>query len=111
MIRFLSLLLTALFLVGCASKKIDWSTRLNNYTYDQAVVELGPPDKSAKLSDGTTIAEWYQHRSGPSIGLGTGVSSGSVGVGIGVPISGPNVRVMRLTFDPEGVLRSTNQKQ
>lgn len=109
--RLASVVLVALLLVACASKKIDWGTRVDSYTYDQAVVELGPPDKAAKLSDGTTIAEWYERRSGPSIGLGTGVGVGPVGVGIGVPISGGGVRVLRLTFNADGVLRSTNQKR
>ncbi|MBA4147721.1 MAG: hypothetical protein H0X66_06365 [Verrucomicrobia bacterium] len=109
MIRFFPLLLATLFLVGCATgRKIDWSTRINNYTYDQAIVELGPPDRSAQLSDGSTIAEWYQRRSGPSIGLGTGIGHGPVGVGVGVPITGPRTQVMRLAFGSDGVLRSVN---
>ena len=49
---------------GCVTApKIDWAARVGNYTYDQAVQEMGPPDKSAKLSNGTTVAEW-QERSG-----------------------------------------------
>lgn len=109
MIRIFPILLVLLFAAGCASRKIDWASRVNQYTYDQAIVELGPPDKTAKLSDGSTVAEWYQRRSGPSIGLGTGIGHGPVGVGVGVPVTGRNVRVTRLTFDPEGVLRSVSQ--
>ena len=52
----------ALLLAGCVTQKIDWASRVGNYTYDQAVMEFGPPDKSAKLSDGTTIAEWLVRR-------------------------------------------------
>jgi hypothetical protein len=55
-------LFAALLLAGCVTPKIDWAARAGNYTYDQAVMEFGPPDKSAKLSDGTTIAEWLAHR-------------------------------------------------
>lgn len=33
------------------------------YTFDQAVTDYGPPDKSAKLSDGSTVAEWVTERS------------------------------------------------
>ena len=51
-----------LFASGCATQKIDWNARVGNYTYDQAVVDLGPPDKYAKLSDGGTVAEWLTHR-------------------------------------------------
>ena len=42
----------ALLLAGCVTPKIDWAARVGNYTYDQAVMDFGPPDKSAKLSDG-----------------------------------------------------------
>ena len=48
-------------LAGCVTQKIDWSARVGNYTYDQAVMELGPPDKSAKLTDGTVVADWLTH--------------------------------------------------
>jgi hypothetical protein len=32
-------------------------------TFDQAVLEMGPPDKQAKLTDGTLVAEWVTLRS------------------------------------------------
>lgn len=56
--------LTGLFGTGCASshKKIDWSKRIGTYHFDQAVKELGPPDKSATLSDGTVVAQWLDRR-------------------------------------------------
>jgi hypothetical protein len=55
--------LVALVLAGCVSTpKIDWPARVGTYTYDQAILELGPPDKYAKLTDGTIVAEWLtQH--------------------------------------------------
>lgn len=53
--------LLAVALAGCVTApRIDWAARVGNYTYDQAVTEFGPPDKSAKLSDGTTVAEWQE---------------------------------------------------
>jgi len=99
-----------LFLAGCATTKIDWNSRVGNYTYDQAVAELGPPDKSAKLSDGTTVAEWLTQR---------GYARGSVGVmyGYGYPHyyhpwypyysepPSPDYYI-RLTFGPEGKLQA-----
>jgi hypothetical protein len=58
----MALALLAALLTGCATTKVDWVNRVGNYTYDQAVVELGPPDKYARLSDGATVAEWLtQH--------------------------------------------------
>ena len=54
-----TLVLALLALTGCATRhKIDWSARVGNYTFDQAVLELGPPAKQATLSDGTLVAEW-----------------------------------------------------
>ena len=54
-------MLAAQALAGCVTPKIDWSARVGNYTYDQAIMELGPPDKSAKLTDGTVVADWLTH--------------------------------------------------
>jgi hypothetical protein len=96
-------------LTGCATK-IDWNSRIGLYTYDQAVSELGPPDKSAKLTDGSTVAEWLSYRS-------SGYSNVHV-VGAypyrrhGYYYSPSYVvstepgyeRFLRLTFDPEGRL-------
>jgi hypothetical protein len=55
-------LFVALLLAGCVTPKIDWAARVGNFTYDQAVMEFGPPDKYAKLSDGTAVAEWLTQR-------------------------------------------------
>ena len=58
--------LIALVVSGCSTtKKIDWTSRVGNYTYDQALMEFGPPDKSAKLEDGTLIADWVTQRGYP----------------------------------------------
>ncbi len=50
------------WLVGCATPHVDWTARIGVYTYDQAVLDYGPPDKQVRLQDGTTVAEWLiQH--------------------------------------------------
>lgn len=54
-------LLLIFFVAGCATR-IDWSSRVGHYTYDDAVLELGPPDKQARLEDGTLVAEWLTRR-------------------------------------------------
>src|SRR6185295_2792300 len=89
-------LLVCWLLAGCASTpKVDWNARVGNFTYDQAVAEMGPPDKSTKLSDGSTVADWITRKSsGLSFGLGTGYSSygrgsgTSTSVGVAAPVSG-----------------------
>ena len=96
------------FLAGCASSpKVDWNSRIGTYTYDQAVVDLGPPDKTAQLSDGTTVADWITHRHGGlSFGVGTGFFSGggtAVGTGVGTSTGFPD-HLLRLTFGPDGKL-------
>ena len=57
------LFLCSCFIAGCASQpRVDWKSRIGNFTFDQVVLELGPPDKSAKLTDGTVVAEWLTAR-------------------------------------------------
>jgi len=99
-------------LLGCATKRIDWSSRVGSYTYDQAISELGPPERSAKFTDGSTVAEWLETR-----GLRSGfVSGGFANYGpyyghhgfYGSPMfitesSSPDICI-RLTFDAEGKL-------
>lgn len=58
---FLAALLLGL-LAGCATHRIDWGARVGVYTFDEAIAEFGPPDKSARLGNGSTVAEWLTHR-------------------------------------------------
>src|SRR6185436_1467369 len=108
----LSTVLLALgwFASGCAHQpQIDWNTRVGNYTFDQAVLELGPPDKSAKLGDDTLVAEWMtlRGRSGAmrvtGVGGGWGRYHGPSSFWI---IDEPPMpdRFLRLTFGPDGKL-------
>lgn len=101
-----------LLLCGCASTpKVDWDSRIGAYTFDDAVLELGPPDRSTLLSEGSRVAEWVTtRRTGLTFGLGTGISRGGLGVGVGQTVSpGAGVRVLRLVFDEEGKLKSWNR--
>src|SRR5436309_345984 len=105
----LVLALLVFALAGCQSApKIDWNSRVGAYTYDQAVSDLGPPDKSAKLSDGKTVAEWITRRSGGmSFGFGTGVYGSHSAVGVGQSIgTGAGDRVLRLVFGADNKLAS-----
>ena len=106
----LCLVLLSLVILGCkTTPKVDWDSRVGNYTYDQAVAELGVPDKTARLSDGKTIAEWIQpSRSGGfSFGVGTGMYGRHGGVGGSQTVgAGYSDRVLRLVFDPENKLAS-----
>lgn len=105
------LLAPLLLLAGCATtKQVDWNARVGSYTFDQAVVELGPPDRSAPLSDGSKVAEWLTGR-GSTTTYYDGFTSGFFhpGYGFGV-VRGSETRwpdrVLRLTFEPDGKLRA-----
>jgi hypothetical protein len=100
-------LVAALF-TGCATTpRINWQARVGVYTFDQAVKELGPPDKSAKLSDGSTVAEWLTRRGYyyPTAHYYPFVTRG---YGPPYPITYAKQRVpdefLRLTFGPDGKL-------
>jgi len=101
------------FFSGCATtRKVDWNSRVGNFTYDQAVAELGPPDKTAKLAADSTVADWVSRRSGGSaFSIGTGFYSSHTGVSVGQTVgSGYAERNLRLTFGPEGKLTGWNQQ-
>lgn len=97
------------FISGCASTPpVNWNARIGNYTFDQAVIDLGPPDKQAKLSNGQTVAEWiHREHSAASIGIGTGFFTPGVGVGVGESVgSGYREHILKLVFGPDGRLVS-----
>lgn len=103
----LAVLVAGLFVTGCASKpKVDWDSRVGNYTHDQAVVELGPPDRESTLSDGKKVSEWVVGRSrSGGVSLGFGTYSGPVGVGVSKSVGpGPQDKILRLTFGDDGKL-------
>lgn len=91
---------------GCATTaKIDWNSRVGYYTHDQAVIDFGPPDKEATLTDGTKVGEWLTHR---------GHAHGAVGFmpryryGYWTHFYYDTVSpdyYLRLTFNPEGKLK------
>ena len=107
-VKFSLLVIFALattLITGCKSTPpIDWNSRVGSYTYDQAVTDLGPHDKQAKLTDGKNVCEWITHRHGGSgLSVGTGFYSGGGGIGTGVGVgqsigSGYPDKILKLTF-------------
>jgi len=102
-------------LAACATNRVDWDSRLGHYSYDEAVIELGPPDKEATLSDGTRVAEWMTHRTRSSAHVG--FVSGPGYYGRYQPFYGPGYYYggntgpdweywVRLTFGPDNLLIS-----
>src|SRR4051812_8966133 len=101
--------LLAALVTGCATNRVDWAARVGHYTYDQSVLDLGPPDKYAKLTDGTIVSEWLTHHASG------GYSYNSFGFGYPyyygpyypsfVESYSPSY-FLRLTFGPDGELRA-----
>lgn len=104
---------TALLLVvaGCASSRVDWDGQVGQLTFDQAVRQLGPPDRSAALADGGQIAEWLTRRGQPGTPAFTVRSGGryhrawgsSTTTWVPATASTPN-RYLRLTFGADSRL-------
>ena len=104
-----ALLFTALLAAGCATQKINWQARVGNYTYDQAVTELGLPDKAAKLSDGSTVAEWLMQRGQTVVTPVPYPMAPPYYFGPGVPMYSATrlpARFLRLTFGPNNRLKA-----
>jgi hypothetical protein len=87
---------------GCATQRVDWPARVGHYTYDQAVTEMGPPDKQAKLNDGTVVAEWLMER-GYTYAYNTPGPYGPFYPSYVNTYTAPS-RFVRLTFGPDGQL-------
>jgi hypothetical protein len=107
--RALSLVLLAL-VVGCATPKINWDARIGAYTFDQAVLDFGPPDKQARLTDGSTVAEWLTRHGVNHLYATPGyypywsISSFPTYLDTYTPD-----HFLRLTFDPAGLLKAWKQ--
>ena len=105
-------LLTVALLSGCVTQKVDWQTRVGNYTQDQAIADLGPPDKSAKLSDGTVVDEWLTSRAHVIVApepyfLPPGTYNGPATPNYS-EVYAPDY-LLRLTFGPDGRLKAWKQ--
>jgi hypothetical protein len=101
--------LATLLLAGCVTQKIDWAARVGNYTYDQAVMEFGPPDKTARLSDGTTIAEWLTQRGRVVVAPEPYFAPPGCYFGPLTPMYSETyvpARFLRLVFDAKGILKT-----
>ena len=106
--------LVALAAAGCATEKIDWTARIGHYTYNQAVKDFGPPDRSTKLTDGTTVAEWMTDRGetivtpqGPYF-VGPRPYYGPV-IMPGYSVTRFPASFLRLTFGMDGVLTAEKE--
>ena len=107
----LLLAVLAMLDAGCASSpKPDWNERIGNYTFDDAVRELGQPISSTKLKDGTNVAEWLLKFGQMPFGCGTARYGPGGGVSQGVTYVPPTQsQFLRLTFGSDGKLQRWNK--
>lgn len=115
MVKQIAVVLLSVLLAGCATtpkvdRNRDWNAFIGNYSFDQAVAELGRPYLSGEQSDGNRFGEWILSRS-PEMSFGFGVGTGSygshggVGVGAGTSVSPPpRGEYLRLDFGTNGML-------
>ncbi len=100
-------LLAVLVFTGCATEpKIDWAARVGHYTYNQAVLELGPPDNVAKLDNGIIVGNWLLRR-GYTYTTGSTVAYGYYPGAVIVPNYSQGYApsyFLRLTFGTDGEL-------
>src|SRR5690349_21433663 len=70
--KHLCALAILLWLTGCSTTNPGgWDARIGNYTYNLALTDLGTPEHSTTLKDGSVMAEWITRRSTPgTIGIG-----------------------------------------
>ena len=101
-LRIVACFCLTLWLAGCATSRVDWTARVGHYTYDQAVTDLGPPDKQAKLADGTLVAEWLTNR-GYTYTYGSPGPYGPFYYGYASTYTAPS-QFLRLTFGSNGQL-------
>ena len=95
--------------VGCqALQQVDWDQRVGQFSYEQAVAELGRPAGETKLESGLRRVEWITN-SGASAGrslVGVDYRRATLGV---LPLEPTEIhrlrdRYLRLTFDKAGGL-------
>ena len=96
------LLALGLSFCGCATAKVDWNSRVGNVTYDQIVTDMGPPDKQAKLQDGTLVAEWITRRA-----MHTTYVSGFYGAGCYPHYYAPAFPIYSDYYSPDYLVRLT----
>jgi len=97
-------LLAALLLFGCATLDSrlheKWDPRLGNYTYDQAVLDYGPPAQEQTVSSGEKVAVWHRTSTPQSVTTYNSYTHQAY------TQTGPSDFTMKLTFGPSGILTS-----
>ncbi|HEX5398299.1 MAG TPA: hypothetical protein VFY06_04550 [Verrucomicrobiae bacterium] len=100
------LVLAVAFLAGCrTTSSVDWNSRVGVYTFNQAVAELGQPDKQSKRDNGDTTYQWITlHGGNASPAAGTYLGANGQMGGTQPYVQTYKDHVLELTFGPDGKL-------
>lgn len=101
-----------ILIAGCATVHTDWNARIGHYTFDDAVKELGLPDRQAKLSTGQLVAEWVtRYPMNNTVYVMPGIYGYGPGGGFITSTSpGYYESVLQLTFETNNVLSAWVKK-
>jgi hypothetical protein len=109
MISAFGIVLAVLVLAGCVTP-INWQARVGIYTYENSVMDYGPPDKATTLKDGTMVAEWMVQRGAVVVSSPGPYYYGPGYVGPVGPVYSTTsyfpAKFLRLTFSPDGKLQA-----
>jgi hypothetical protein len=102
------LFLAVALIAGCkTTPQVDWNSRVGRYTYNQALAELGSPEKQTKLSDGKTVDQWITLHASNGFFMGGGLGNNNYGMGAGQTMAQSyKDHVLELTFGVDGKLVS-----
>lgn len=105
-LRTVILLSVLAVVTGCATGQMNWDTAIGHTTYEQAVYELGTPNKKETLANGQTAVEWISHyyAADTSPGVDGGFYNHAAGFGPTPPPQDYRISKLRLTFDTNSIL-------
>ena len=97
-----------ILLAGCKTMPVvDWNSRVGTCTFDQAVAELGSPNKQSRLSDGRIVMQWITLHGDAGFFSGGVAATGGFGMAAGQPVKQTyRDHVLELTFGADGKLLS-----
>ena len=104
-----SILSVMILFAGCVTKKVDWQALVGHYTRDSAITDLGPPDKTAKLTDGSVVDEWLTQSSRVMVAPEPYFLPPGSYFGPATPVYTETyvpAYFLRLTFGPDGKLKA-----
>ena len=100
-----------LLFTGCATNQVNWDSRVGNFTYDQAVAQLGMPDHTTTLPDGRTAADWVsRYRAASSTDMDNAFHNSAASFSTGQSTADYHESILCLIFTTNNVLNGWSKK-